>query len=369
MAISLKARSVRLFVLFGFLGAASIASAAPSTCARNFKNYALPDGHQIYTTTSTYQKFDVHEVLEDYAKIVEAGGYTVIAKPDYNGSAPMLGIGRPPSPLALAISTDAKQASIAVTAIVAPGQKADPLELRNEMCVLVAKFDQSKPALLRMEYAQQTPEEAEKAARPTLDESRTTIAEKAPASIKLLEPGTSFDLAATKSALEPGNSIIAGQACGGYKGTLVLASHKKVYIYPASPYWEELVKLQHRAKPGKERVMPDPAALTTRMEATTDDKGRFQFSRMKPGRYYLVTSIFAVLGESHDVRIGSVSGEFGSADVYKTENSSYDGGQELTKFVDVKSDGDTVNLTMQPPISANPLHRGLRGSVLGCHRF
>lgn len=106
----------------------------------------------------------------------------------------------------------------------------------------------------------------------------------------ILKPPVVFDAAAAKAALEPGMAAITGTACTS-RGGLQLASNQKVLLFPDTPYLREFIKHVRRAKPGRDRVDADPDFLATRLEGMTNSKGEFQFARMKPGSYYLYTTM------------------------------------------------------------------------------
>jgi len=116
-------------------------------------------------------------------------------------------------------------------------------------------------------------------------------------------------------------------------------------------------------------MVPDPAVFETRMGATANSMGEFQFSQMKPGRYFVTTQISSVLGGSRDVYAGSVQGAYGSANVYRAESYTFGAEKEMSEYIDVRNDGDVVKVTLQPSISVNPFRCGLTGSLLGCRQL
>ena len=361
MAISIKARGVDLFAMFLALTATPGLSVASDSCASNLHEETMRDGAQLYVASSTYEGLSVHQALDGVRIMATADGYLIATKPDYGSSSPSLGIGKPPSPAPTLIQIQ-PPAGISFTTIVPSGVHVDAQDVRKRLCALVDKFDSGRPPVAGQHQPVETAVEK-------LEKSRTTIAVTKP-SVNLLKPSVPFDLNAAKASLEPGRSIIRGQVCGAWRGNLVLGT-RPVLLYPASAYLEQLVTLAKKAKPGKDQVLTDPDMVFARMEAKPNENGEFQFSKMKPGRYFLMTSISAILGGSRDVYAGHVTTGYGSANVYTTQNFSYGSDGEITRFVEVRKDGDKVKVTMQPSISINPLtaQRGLGGSIFGCSKL
>lgn len=357
MAESIGARGARLCMVLGVLTMFPAAHAVASSCTGSFKEIRAPDGATFYMTSSTYPALDARKALEAYRSIATAAGYMVFSPPDYGSPNPSMGIGKSPSPHPVSITVDARASSISLATLVVPGERADAAQERARLCALVAEFDARRPGA---------------SPRPTAEEqqmqARTTLPEPVQ-SLRMLEPTAPFDRAKAKAALEPGRSVIRGQACGFYSGTLAYAAGSKVLLYPATPHLEQVVQLSKKAKPGRDHVVPDPAMLEARMEATANAQGEFQFSQMKPGRYFLMTSVAARFTGTRDVYAGRVEDGYGGANVYRSEGFSVDAGSELSEFVEVRSDGDVVKVTLQPPVSANPFRRGMRGSILGCRQL
>ena len=361
MVTSYWTRVVRLCVVLCALSIWPAVSAASTSCESNFKELKTQDGGTFYMTLSSYEAIGARQALDQYKRIAADQGYELVAPPDYSAAEPGMAIGRSPSPNPIMIMITRQASTISLTTIVARGTRANAEEERARLCELVAQFDAGRSGAGQGRGPRQTSEQLR-------EQSRTTIPEAIP-SMRVLSPSVPFDRSSAKAALEPGRSVIRGQACGTYNGSVAFAAGSKVLLYPATPYWEQLVRISKKAKPGKDQVVPDPEAVATRMEATANSKGEFQFSQMKPGRYFLVTVLSVVLGGSRDVYAGRVEGAYSSANVYTTEDYTFDAANELSEFVEVRNDGDLVKVTLQPPITANPFHRGLGGSILGCRQL
>ena len=165
--------------------------------------------------------------------------------------------------------------------------------------------------------------------------------------LKVLRPNSTFDLAVAKAALEPGNSTIRGTGCIRRAGNLILASNQHVYLYPATPYLKEAMDLMTKAKPGKDRLDIDPQAISTRMDGMTNPKGQFQFARMKPGTYYIFTTLQSAISGVQDVNRGSAyTGPDEITFYHELVPYTNHYGDILQKYVEIKNDGDAVDITL-----------------------
>lgn len=351
----------RLCATVFFAFCAISAQARATKCDDGFREMRAADGGRLFVTIVPYASVDAHRVLADFTQLATRRGYMVIAPADFSKTVATLGIAKPPAPGPILVTADPSTSLISVTSMVPAGSPADPAHERSVVCGLLAAYDASlgsgsgpaTPAASRRDDYE--------------DSSRTTLPTAVP-TLNLIEPKAKFEMEAARDALRPGSSVIRGQACGGVK-TGAVAYASSVALFPATPYLEELLRLEKSAKPGRDQVVPDPDALSIRMVAKADAEGRFQFSKMKPGRYYLTTTISGLFGGTRDVQIGRVTDAYGSADVYAKQDYTFDASKTIGKFVTVGRDGDVIDVTLQPPITANPFHRGLSGSILGCRRL
>lgn len=356
MMILLNTRRVRTSVLFLLLMAVPAIGMATASCTDNVHVVTVSDGARFFTATSSHAGLSVRQAFDDVRKIAAADGYVIATEPDYSSPNPSMGIGKPPSPVPTLIQM-LQPAGLSFTSIVSPGN--DSKNVAERLCAMVGKFEAGRPV---------GPDQFDpaKSAAEALEQSRTTIPVTRPV-VNILKPSVPFDLAAARAALEPGQSTIRGKVCGSWRGNLVLGS-QPVFLYPATPYLQQVLALGKKAKAGKDQVLTDPDLVVARMEAKPNENGEFQFSRMKLGKYYLVTSISALIGGSRDVYAGHVDTDYGSGNVYTNQNFSYGSDAGIERIVDVKKEGDTVKVTMQPHISPFN-HSGLGGSILGCSKF
>lgn len=174
---------------------------------------------------------------------------------------------------------------------------------------------------------------------------------------RLIEPGTPFDKEAALQALEKGNSTIQGTACWRVPYAGSRAERDLILLLPVTPHLEELIHLRKRARPG-ETVVQSPDVLETSIATMSDSEGRFRFTDLKPGRYYLYAVVEFRKSQTHNVYRGTGQSGYGSVDYYAPETAMYAAGGEIETFVDVKRDGDVVRTTLT--------NRGLYASLFKC---
>jgi len=113
---------------------------------------------------------------------------------------------------------------------------------------------------------------------------------------KVVRPKGTFNPADVHSSmLSRGSSTINGLTCarvmvvGGAQ--FQEAPNQTIMLYPYNPYLKEAIDLidANRAKGNKVRVEVDQRAFAIRLDGTTNGRGEFQFSGIKPGRYIIMT--------------------------------------------------------------------------------
>lgn len=193
-------------------------------------------------------------------------------------------------------------------------------------------------------------------AAPLVQDDSRTAAPSTSKPVKVIHPTGSFDLAAAKTAIEPGSGTIRGAACvvktvTGHEG-MTRADNQKVVLYPASPYIEDMLNLIHKTKPGSADIEADPAITAVRLEGKTNENGQFQFSKMKPGKYFVVADVHSTIAGSRNVYTGSgySADAFGgfTTDYYQKQNFTVNYEDILYQEVEVKGD-EMVHVTLFKP--------------------
>lgn len=192
----------------------------------------------------------------------------------------------------------------------------------------------------------------------------------------LFRPGAAFDTAAAASALQPGAGRLRGvlyhQLGGGCRRTRGLLAIRtrvggdiQISLFPATPHLVDYVALldEHRYKApttlrnpfGRPRpvkpkhLLYDARMLEYGLSAKTDEFGRFEFQRLRPGRYWLNADASVRCTYDQQVQTGSSEvseGPFVTArvDHYTTEQRYWDEPLNYHAFVEVRDDGSLVEL-------------------------
>ena len=205
-------------------------------------------------------------------------------------------------------------------------------------------------------------------------------------------PKATFNANEAKQLLGAGTCRIQGVASFRFKNKLfgkkTPQQHpplgSKVYLFPYTPYCQEVVKLykQHTPKQmensiealmmeaqlkaltgdglplvlPKKKIEIDPGFSKIWLSAYTDKEGKFSFENLKPGRYYLQSMPFHVMrGVSYDVQVGEQVEEVywsnGEVEVnrypqWAQESTTMVRQVELVGIVDLGQDGQLVEVEL-----------------------
>ena len=315
-----------------------------SSCEANFvtKGSMFPGGYQ-YGSFVIVPVSSADSIMKNLKTAAGPSGYKVAEERQLGNQKQML-LAATKNGNPIAVILDTHDGRFVISMQAAQGQPMISDAVRSMLCSWVGLGTASSDALSTALSQKAT--EARGAA-PEL-QSRSAAPE---IQLKVLQPNSTFDLAAAKAALEPGNSTIRGTGCLRRAGNLILASNQHIYLYPATPYFREAMDLMTKAKPGKDRLEIDPQAISTRMDGMTNPKGQFQFTRMKPGTYYLFTTLQSAISGVQDISTGPVQTgpneltNFHTLVPYTNHYSDI-----LQKYVEIKNDGDAVDITLTSQI-------------------
>ncbi|MGF6846500.1 hypothetical protein QFZ51_001735 [Chitinophaga sp. W3I9] len=170
--------------------------------------------------------------------------------------------------------------------------------------------------------------------------------------VEYILPAASFDEAATNKLLEPGTATIRGNAFLKKKGKVNFATKgHNIILFPVTPYFTEFLELKKKYNKGKKQASMTNDAFTYRIEGRyLDDQGNFEFTELKPGKYYLVTWIEYERKKNLILRTGTrtfynvYSGnEVRSEPIYNAYSYYYQAEDEVAGFVEVNKEGEVVN--------------------------
>ena len=180
-------------------------------------------------------------------------------------------------------------------------------------------------------------------------------------------PQVFFDKKQAESQLGAGKSTIEGVAFTREKrtipftmGAVKVKTGKKhmarpntvVMLFPVTEYFIEFYNLRKKLESKTKQVLMSNEAFAVRREAYTDDYGRFRFENLKVGKYYLETIVdFTAVG-SYKQQTGTSTAYnvYGtplySTPIYETFFYDYEAAHRESKFVEVKKDGQVIEIKL-----------------------
>ena len=180
-------------------------------------------------------------------------------------------------------------------------------------------------------------------------------------------PQVFFDKKQAEAQLGTGKSTIEGVAFTREKrtipftmGAVKVKTGKKhmarpntvVMLFPVTEYFTEFYNLRKKLESKTKQVLMSNEAFAVRREAYTDDYGRFRFENLKVGKYYLETIVdFTAVG-SYKQQTGTSTAYnvYGtplySTPIYETFFYDYEAAHRESKFVEVKKDGQVIEIKL-----------------------
>jgi len=175
-------------------------------------------------------------------------------------------------------------------------------------------------------------------------------------------PQVFFDKKIARDMLSFGNSTIEGVASTKQKnnwgikpvfGTKHYAPKGTVVmLFPVTPYFEEFYNMRKKYENKKTTVYMSEEAFKYKIEALTDDHGRFKFEKLKPGKYYLETIVNFTATASYQEQTGrtdtynGMGGYMYSSPIYQTFFYGYSAANRESKFVEIKQDGELKEINL-----------------------
>ena len=167
-------------------------------------------------------------------------------------------------------------------------------------------------------------------------------------------PTAPFNEAETEPLMAPGNATIHGNAFLKKKGqTTFAAKGSSVLLFPVTPYFTEFIELKKKYNGKKKIASVSNVAFTYRIEGKyLDNNGNFEFTRVKPGKYYIITWVPYEKKKHITVETGRrdyynpYSGGYRGTDViYSNYTYGYSVEDEVTGVVEVKGT-DVTNVVV-----------------------
>nr|WP_262903516.1 carboxypeptidase-like regulatory domain-containing protein [Niabella beijingensis] len=122
-----------------------------------------------------------------------------------------------------------------------------------------------------------------------------------------------------------------------------------VTLFPVTPYFLDFLELKKKKQNLQKLryVYLSNEAYQFRLTAITNSNGEFTFPNMKPGRYYLETTVGQVVSGTVDVYAGHANTNYGNVNYYQQKNYSNDYYDLATKFVEIQKDGEVVEIKLK----------------------
>jgi len=154
--------------------------------------------------------------------------------------------------------------------------------------------------------------------------------------------------------MERGSATIEGTATLKKKGKDNFGvKGSQILLFPVTPYFTEFLELKKKFNSRKKQATMSPVAFTYRIEGRfLDDKGTFQFTNLKPGKYYIISWIAFARQKTVAVQTGTSTSynvygyALGSSPIYEDHHYDVFIENEVSGFVEVKEAGAVVNVTV-----------------------
>ncbi|WP_146093515.1 carboxypeptidase regulatory-like domain-containing protein [Xanthomonas hyacinthi] len=345
----MRVSKIIYFLLFNISLASYLPIAEAASCEANFNMNSSP-GVLMFSTWRASQNLNENDAIAQVHKIAEKEGFAIGEQKKETGRIELVFFQKATSKsrsFQIIATADENLNTLTLIAALPPGMEAKPEDMRNAMCGMLAKVRLGEVGARN-----------DSSGEPTASTS---------SKINVLQPKSIFDLGAAQAALEPGTSTIQGTACVVHHvengGGTYLARNQSVSLFPATPYLKEVIQLS--SKKGHDTLEVSPVAMQVRVDGMTNDKGQFQFSNLKPGKYYLLATMGLEIQGSTTKDLGTsfegVNGRPTLTTYYRKEKFTSRFDDALEKFVEIEAPGQTVKVTLSP----KSFFKG-RAGIFGC---
>lgn len=139
------------------------------------------------------------------------------------------------------------------------------------------------------------------------------------------------------------------------------AQNTSIVLYPFSPFVEEWYNLAKSFK--MENAMLSQEVMSVGLATTTDEYGNFTFKNLKPGKYFLMTSVNIVKTRTASEKVGAWVDQNGYevSSINNYYNVSFDTNEIAKKVVEIKNDGEMVDVKLKP---GNPIIEAISTGTL-----
>lgn len=182
--------------------------------------------------------------------------------------------------------------------------------------------------------------------------SITVQAQKTP---EYVFPTTPFDEVATTKLLDEGTNTIRGKAWViRKKKNFFPDKGDKILLYPVTPYITEFIELRTKNTKKKQAAMSKDAFIYRIEGKFTDYEGSFEFSNIRPGKYYVVTwinyektkTVSLQTGTGYSLSFNVFGGSMTPYPIMKDFLYTYDVEAEVNDIIEVTGDKQIIPVTV-----------------------
>ncbi len=169
-------------------------------------------------------------------------------------------------------------------------------------------------------------------------------------------PQTKFDSVVAINALGRGASTIKGvayvrRAANGNKALFasrINANRSTVVLFPVTPYLLEFLDLKKKKQNEKKLrfVYMSKQAWYYHYTAITNSTGEFTFPNLKPGKYYLETTVGVNYSGTYDKYAGHADDGYGGINYYQQQSYNTNRYYLTFAFVNIDNDGQVVGVEL-----------------------
>ncbi|CAM3109419.1 hypothetical protein DRF59_19820 [Chryseobacterium flavum] len=173
---------------------------------------------------------------------------------------------------------------------------------------------------------------------------------------EFIPPAVAFNKEEAYKMLDEGNNSIRGNISLKKRGYVNYPGFSDmVLLYPATPYFQEYIELKKKYNSKKKQAGLTREAAMARIETKTiDDKGNFQFTNIKPGKYYIVSWIKWEKVTRNEVQSGPVTANRNMLGIQmgggyfptKTQYESQAYENEVGAYIEVSANNPVTTVTI-----------------------
>ncbi|SRX76021.1 hypothetical protein [Aequorivita antarctica] len=169
--------------------------------------------------------------------------------------------------------------------------------------------------------------------------------------IEFVYPKVPFDSEmAAKQLDHKGTSTIKGTAMINNKP---VGYYVKVFLFPMTPYLEEYLALENKlGLKEKKRASMSPLALSYRLISKCEDAETFEFTNLKPGKYYIESYVTKTKEKKGAYLVGQEAITFEGSyisgpPIFQEYTYNKSRQYHMSGIAEITSDGQTVDVTIK----------------------